>query len=136
MVLFGILKELAQKEISDVLEKYSGTKVSPWNYWKKTFAYFDVRDKEEFLVHLKLYFQALVWDEGLTGPFDLVARYQVKRVKINLTNSSFSWLTFSCSFSKRGEWKKCFLSKAINFQSLALKASYLSQDPKLPTWIL
>ncbi len=29
MVLFGILKELAQKEISDVLEKYSGTKVSP-----------------------------------------------------------------------------------------------------------
>jgi len=27
MVLFGILKELAQKELSDVLEKYSGKKV-------------------------------------------------------------------------------------------------------------
>ena len=45
MAQFGSVRDLARKELSDYLDKYSGTKV-------------------------------LVWDEGLTGPMDLIAKYQ------------------------------------------------------------
>ena len=45
MVNFNSVRELARKEISELLDKCNGTK-------------------------------ALVWDEGLTGPFDLLAKHQ------------------------------------------------------------
>ena len=64
----GLVQEQAKKELLDLLDKCEGSKVIYW------FFYFTAA---RILRHGRLSLQVIVWDDGLSGPFGLIAEYSV-----------------------------------------------------------
>lgn len=64
----GLVQEYAKKEFLDLLDNCEGSKV--YEYVFSSISYPN-------LVIYKSFFQIIIWDDGLSGPFGLIAEYSL-----------------------------------------------------------